>query len=359
MLPNTALFWWTLGILNFKRYTLLKDHCGDIEIAANALTPELMRELGLQAKTVQDTLVRMKEFNVDICRKRMAERGVELLSIEDGRYPHILREIPDAPVFLSYIGDIDVLNQRMIGIVGTRRMTSYGRRAAAAFVPAFVRSGIVTVSGLAAGIDAAVARDTIEAGGKHVAVLGNGLGDIYPRVHAQLARDIVMNGGLILSEYPLMQRPETYMFPARNRIIAGLSAGTLVIEAPPESGSIITARLALEYNREVFAVPAQIFDEQSAGCHMLIAAGHAHIADSPERVLREVGVIPSDHQAVPFNPGSDDERIVHGALTGSPQSIDDLSDVTRLSAPRIATALTMIELAGAAVNVGNGMWVRK
>lgn len=359
MLPNTALFWWSLGILNSKRYGLLKDHFGDIEAVVNVLTPELMRQLGLQAKTVQDTLIRMKSFHPDACRAEMAKAGVELISIEDKEYPAMLREIPDAPVFLSYRGNIDVLRQRMIGIVGTRRMTPYGRRATSTFVPSFIRSGIVTVSGLAAGIDAAVARDTIEAGGAHVAVLGNGLGEIYPRAHTQLARDIVANGGLILSEYPLTQRPETYMFPARNRIIAGLSAGTLVIEAPEESGSIITARLALEYNREVFAVPAQIFDAQSAGCHMLIAAGHAHIADSPERVLGEIGVIPSDRQSVQFNPGSDDERIVYGALTGSPQSIDDLSDVTRLSAPQIATALTMIELAGAAANVGNGFWVRR
>lgn len=358
MQPDSRLLWWSLGILNKKRYDALNRGFGSIDAASAHITPELLAELGLQHKTIQDTLARIAQFNPATYRQALTEREIGVWSIEDDGYPSILWEIPDPPIFLSYRGDPAALNHRMIGMVGTRRMTQYGRRAVAAFVPGLVRSGCTTVSGLAAGIDAAVARDTIEAGGKHVAVLGNGLGEIYPRAHTQLAHDILANGGLILSEYPLTQRPETYMFPARNRIIAGLSAGTLVIEAPEESGSIITARLALEYNREVFAVPAQIFDAQSAGCHMLIAAGHAHIADSPERVLREIGVIPSNRQSVPFNPGSDEERIVHGALTGSPQSIDDLSDVTRLSAPQIATALTMIELAGAAVNVGNGFWVR-
>jgi len=359
MQSNSLLLWWYLGILTAKRYEALIQYYGDLETSLEVLTPMLLKELGVKEKTITETLQRMEEFDAEALRKDMDERGVTLLFIEDEDYPASLKEIGDAPVFLSYKGDLSVLCHPMLSIVGTRNMSAYGRRVVREFVPVFVQSGLTTVSGLALGIDAAVAQETLLAGGRTVAVLGHGLNMLHPPSNKELSKKIIDAGGLILSEYPLYQQPNVYTFPARNRIIAGLSRGTLVIEAPMGSGSIITADLALEYNREVFAVPGQIFDEHMNGCHALIAAGHARITLTPDDVLREIGIIPSEQTLITFTPQSDDERIVHGALTAVPQTMDDLVASISIPAARIGTALTMMELAGAAWNIGGGQWVRR
>lgn len=359
MQPNTTLLWWYLGILNAKRYSALIERYGDLDTAMNALTPALMKELGMKEKTIQETYVRIQEFNAEKLMAEMAELNVKLIFKEDEDYPKPLNEIGDPPVFLSYRGDLSVLTHPMLSIVGTREMTMYGKRVVEVCVPAFVQSGITTVSGLARGVDAAVARETLAAEGRTVAVLGHGLSMIQPLSHVQLSKKILEKGGLILSEYPLHQQADLYTFPARNRIIAGLSRGTLVIEAPKGSGSIITAELALDYNREVFAVPGEIFNEYSAGCHALIAAGQAKLTVCAEDVLKEIAVIPSVKQATLFIGDSADEQAVHRALTSAPQTMDDLVAATRIPAARIGTALTMIELAGAAWNIGGGQWVRR
>lgn len=358
MRSETALLWWSLGILNSRRYKALRERFGDLDRALGALSPALLRELGMKDATIRDTLIRVEEFDAAAYLADMDRRGVELVSIEDAEYPAPLREIGDPPVFLSFIGDFGVLSRPLVAVVGTRRMTQYGRRVVMQFIPGLARSGAVTVSGLALGVDAAVAKDTIDAGGKTVAVLGQGLSTIYPKANALLAEKIVKNGGLLLSEFPLDYPPNVYTFPARNRIIAGLSRGTLVIEAPTDSGSIITAELALEYNREVFAVPGQVFDDNAAGCHALIANGQARIACAPEDVLREIGMVPAAARASGFTPREGDEKAVYEALDGMPRTMTELITRTALDTPRVGTALTLLELAGAARNVGAGQWVR-
>lgn len=358
MRHETALLWWWLGILTVRRHRALLDRFGDLDAALEHLSPAVLRELGVKDAKIRDVFIRMEEFDAAAYLADMDRRGVELLSIEDDGYPPPLREIGDPPIFLSYIGDIGILSRPLMGVVGTRRMTTYGRRVVSHFVPGFVRSGIVTVSGLALGVDAAVAKDTLDAGGRTVAVLGHGLATLYPKANALLGEKIVKSGGLLLSEFPLGYPPDVYTFPARNRIIAGLSRGTLVVEAPVDSGAIITAELALEYNREVFAVPGQVFDDNAAGCHALIASGQARIVCSPEEVLREIGMIPAEARADAFQPREGDERMVYEALDGMPRTMDDLIRHTSLDTPRIGTALTLLELAGAARNIGAGQWVR-
>lgn len=358
MQSETILLWWWLGILTIRRYRLLMEHLGDLERARARLGPVMLRELGLKDAAIADVLSRLNRFDAPAYRARMERLGVRLCMIEDEEYPSALREIADPPVFLSLIGDASVLERPLIAVVGTRRMSSYGRRVVERMVPGFVRSGIVTVSGLALGVDAAVAKDTLEAGGRTVAVLGHGLARVYPAANQALARRIVEGGGVLVSEFPLDRPPDQYTFPARNRIIAGLARGTLVVEAPLGSGSIITAELALEYDRDVFAVPGQIFDDNAAGCNALIAAGQARVAVSPEDVLREIGMVPAETRAAAFVPREGDERIVYDALDGVPRTIDELVRATCLETPRIGVALTLLELAGGAKNVGAGQWVR-
>jgi DNA processing protein len=149
-----------------------------------------------------------------------------------------------------------------------------------------------------------------------------------------------------------------YTFPARNRIIAGLSPATVVLEAPEGSGALITADFALEEGRDVFVVPGQIFDESYAGSHAYLAKGQAHVASDPLQILRSMGVVPSDEPAVIFTSSSPDEAAVYGALSGVPSSLDDLVERSRLATSTIGMALTMLELQGAVKNVGGGQWVR-
>ena len=357
---RTALTWSSLNILTKKRYEALLKVYASLDEALEHLDEEMLRSLKCRDETVYTTLIRLEEFDLKRYEEELHQRGVSLRTIDDPSYPRLLREIPDPPVFLYTKGDLSIGDQPCMALVGTRRMSLYGKRAAPEFTSAFVRAGVVTVSGLAQGIDAEVARETIRSGGRTIAVLGHGLGMIYPAGHKELAAQISENGGLLLSEYALDTEPTKHTFPERNRIIAGLSLGTVVLEAPEDSGAIITARLALEYNREVFAVPGQIFDENSQGCHALIANGHAHLAMNPLNVLREVGMVISDAgQKIDYVPSDVHEGKIWEALTSMPQKVDDIVERTSLDPATIGAKLTVLELAGGARNTGGGMWVRQ
>ncbi len=356
---NTTLAWWNLHVLNKRRYDALKEEYGSLDEAWKAFNPEMLRQLGVKNVDMDMFLDRHTKFEVSAYQAQMEKLGVQVVSIEDDAYPAMLKEIGDPPIFFSYVGDLSVLSQPLLGVVGTRRMSHYGQRVTESFVQTFVRAGVVTVSGLALGVDTVVAAQTIEHCGRTVAVLGHGLSMIFPAANKHLAERIVEHGGLLVSEFPLEYHSEKFTFPARNRIIAGLSLGTVVIEAPEDSGAIITAELALEYGREVFAVPGNIFDVHMKGCHTLIAHGQARLVDKAEDVLREIGVVAdgTESQTI-FLAGSIDEELVHRSLTSMPQTMDNIVEKTGLDPGRIGSALTMIEIAGAAKNLGGGQWVR-
>ncbi|MBI2117396.1 DNA-protecting protein DprA [Candidatus Peregrinibacteria bacterium] len=357
---RTALTWSSLNILTKKRYEALLKVYASLDEALEHLNEEMLRSLQCRDETVYKVLLCLEEFDLKRYEEELHRLGVSLCTMDDPSYPRLLREIPDPPVFLYTKGDISICSQPCIALVGTRRMSLYGKRTAQEFTSAFVRAGVVTVSGLAQGIDAEVARETIRSGGRTIAVLGHGLGMIYPAGHKELAAQIVESGGLLLSEYALDTEPTQHTFPERNRIIAGLSLGTVVLEAPEDSGAMITARLALEDNREVFAVPGQIFDENARGCHALITRGQAHIATDPADVLREVGIVASEGGwRTGYVPADSHEGKVWEVLTSMPQKLDDIVERTALDPATIGAKLTVLELAGVAKNVGGGMWVRQ
>ena len=291
MQKETALIFSWLNVLTKKRYDALIEKFSSIDEALQHIDPELLKSLGCKEETVFRALNRMDECDPESYLAELTKRGISLISIEDPQYPARLKQIADPPVFLYYKGSLEILNEPTIACVGKREMSTYGQRVTDMFVPVFIKAGMVTVSGLAAGIDAAVAKESIRANGKTVAVVGHGLADIYPSANKPLAKEIIEQGGLILSEFPLDHPADKFTFPARNRIIAGLSLGTVVLEAGEGSGACITADLALDYGREVFAVPGQIFDEHYKGCHQLIAKGQAKLVQSPEEVLSEIGIV--------------------------------------------------------------------
>lgn len=352
-----------LEFLDKKRYDALKQKFGSLDDVLPHINQKLLSELGCSEQSQMRVLNRLEEFDPDAYARELEKRSLTLISIEDDAYPARLKTIADPPLFLYFKGSLEILDQPTIGCVGSREMSSYGKRTVSHFVPAFVRSGTVTVSGLARGIDAEVARETHHAGGKTVAVLGHGLAIIYPKANEKLAEEIVSGGGLILSEFPLDTTPGKYTFPARNRIIAGLSLGTVVFEAAEGSGALITADLALEYGRDVFAVPGQIFDPQYAGCHRILSRGSAKLVTDPSDVLHEIGIVPpeenaSEHARTEYQPADSDEAAIYGSLTTMPQSASDLALKAELDAAVINAKLTMLELSGVAKNVGGGMWVR-
>lgn len=356
---ETALLFWWLNILNKKRYDQLVALCGSLDAALERLSPELLRGIGAREDTIHKTFARIAEFDPVPEFSMLQSRGVEVLSIEDPAYPRLLKETSDPPVFLSYRGDLSVLDHPCVAVVGTREMSAYGERLTEWLAPDLVRAGCTVVSGLAFGVDAVAAQTVLDHGGRTVAVLGSGLGVVSPKTNERLAELIVKNGGLVVSEYPFGEIGQPFMFPARNRIIAGLSLATVVIEAHAKSGALITARMALEENRDVFACPGQVFDPNFEGNHRLIAQSQAQLLTSADDVLKTLGIVAPASSSAPSDIAfaSPDEAVVHAALTTLPASVDDLVERTGKTAGELASLLTMLELAGAASKSGGG-WVR-
>lgn len=255
-------------------------------------------------------------------------------------------------------GDVLPQDEVAVAIVGTRQPSPYGRQVAQMLATELAKKGVTIVSGLARGVDAEAHRATLAAGGRTIAVLGSGLDIIYPREHTSLVGDIAQHGA-VLSDYPLGSKPDAVHFPARNRIVSGLSLGTIVVEAGDTSGALITARFAGEQGRDVFAVPGSIFSKNSFGVHRLIQDG-AKLVASVDDILDELNVGMVAHQ-LEFSPmvGSQDptENALLQALVGEPKHVDELARATRLPVPAISSALVMMELNGLVRQVGTLTYV--
>jgi len=258
-------------------------------------SPEALRRVpGIRAKQIAG----LSSGNTLIERGReelakLEAMGGEALSFEDSDYPASLKQISDPPPVIYISGRKKLLNVCSIAIVGSRAATVYGRRTAHSLAASLARCSVAVVSGLAHGIDAEAHAGTLDAGGETIAVLGCGLDVVYPRENRNLYRRI-LDSGVLVSEYPLGTQPEGFRFPARNRIIAGISKGVVVVEAAKKSGSLITAHLALDYGREVFAVPGQVDSHKSEGAHWLLQQG-AKMVLRAEDILEEFpgSVVPS------------------------------------------------------------------
>lgn len=216
--------------------------------------------------------------------------GANIITYWEEDYPPLLREIHDPPILLWINGNRKALRNDSVAIVGTRRAGQYGKETAQYFARDLVEEGLTVISGLAYGIDGAAHRETVEAGGCTIAVLGSGIDNIYPSKHKGLAADIVESGGAVISEFPLGTAPDAGNFPVRNRIVSGMSLGTLVAASGIDGGSMITAKLALDQNREVFVVPHPIGTPNAVGCNSLIQRGMGKLVQSVEDVLEEIEV---------------------------------------------------------------------
>jgi len=261
----------------------------------------------------------------------------------DPAYPALLLEIPDPPTLLYLRGNAALLQKRALAVVGSRNATPQGLQTAENFSKALAGQGLCIVSGLALGIDAAAHRGALAADGATIAIIGTGADRIYPARNRELALAI-SERGLIISEFPLGTPAIASNFPRRNRIISGLSCGVLVVEAAPESGSLITARLAGEQGREVFAIPGSIHSPVARGCHKLIKQG-AKLVETAQDVLEELGQFAEPPDAGKLESSAEESPLLE-ALGHDPCALDELAARTGLSADQLLTELLTLELAG-------------
>ena len=268
-----------------KKQKLLK-HFKDIEKIYNATKEELMQIEGIGEKTSEIILSTSIKQNVDKHIEYMEKHSIDIVSIQDAEYPEILKEIYDAPISLYVRGNKNILNELSVAIIGCRECTEYGRNITKNLSYNIAKNKINIVSGLAKGIDGIAHQGALFAGGKTIAVLGNGLDTIYPKENEHLAIEILQKGGAIISEYPLGTKPEKQNFPERNRIVSGMSKGIIVVEAKEKSGTLITVDFALEQGRDVFVVPGNINSEASIGTNDLIKQG-AKLITSYKDVIEE------------------------------------------------------------------------
>ena len=293
--------------------------------------------------------------------------GSRLVSINDNDYPQLLKECADAPLVLSIKGNVDILHQSCLSIVGSRHPTQSGKMSAKDFAQSLAEHGYVVCSGLALGVDSLAHQGTLLAKeGKTIAVLGTGIEHIYPKENIGLAQKILDEGGAIISEYSLHAPPLGFQFPRRNRIVAGLSLGTLVVEASTTSGSLHTAYAAISYNREVFAIPGSIHSPVSRGCHKLIREG-AKLVETSEHILEELPqrLYPpevSNEKTIlsdAANPQATkpilekQESDLLYALPFDPCSLDEIHLITKLSLAELSVLLLELEMKGFVASVGS------
>lgn len=335
----------------------LRNVFGSLERAWHA-SPAELRAAGLDARALSSLLNVRSSVDLDFEIERIKSAGFSTLSIDDAEYPLRLREIDQPPPMIYLWGTVEDRDQWAVGIVGTRRPSTYGRAITQEIAAALAHQGLTVVSGLARGVDGIAHKAALDAGGRTIAVLGSGLGNIYPPEHSQLAAAIASSGAVI-SEYSLDTPPEGRNFPPRNRIISGLSLGVIVVEAGRTSGALITADFAADQGREVFAVPADINRKQSAGTNRLIQQGAFPLTDPVEvfEVLN-LAMLEQEVQLELQMPDDPTERKLLETLGREPKHVDEIRTLSNLPASEVSAALALLEIKGRVKQVGGMNFVR-
>ncbi len=345
--------------ITYLRYKRLRNYFPTIADSWTAEVDDFIKA-GLEEEIGHEFIVWREAHPVEKITEDLKRENITTVTLGEPGYPRLLGEIADPPHTLFIRGKLPPSEQPTVAIVGTRKCTGYGRQMAEDFAAALVGQGIAVVSGLALGIDGIAHEAALRTGGTTIAVLGSGVDrrHIYPAAHQRLAEEIITHGGAVISEYPPGFLPTQYSFPARNRIIAGLSLGTLIIEAPAESGALITAKCALDYNREVFAVPHPVTSSLGVGGNNLIKMG-AILVSTVEDImnalqLKNIKEIIANNQTLPATPN---EAKIIPHLSKEPCHIDALIKLSGLESGIVTGALTMMEMKGRVRNVGGMMYV--
>ena len=337
------------------RLSQLESHFGDLERAWKAPAGEL-KQAGLDSQVMRAVAQWRDKIDPDAEMAKIDRLGAKVLTCNQPAYPRRLKEIYDFPPVLYVRGSL-LPDEWCVAVVGTRRATVYGKQVTEELTADLARSRITIVSGLARGIDTIAHRTALDAGGRTLAVFACGLDMVYPAENERLARDIMENGAVI-SEYPLGMRPRSENFPRRNRILSGLSLGVLVTEAGETSGAMITARMALEQNREVFAVPGSVLSPASRGTNRLIQEGAKLVREFTD-ILEELNLMTVARQMEMREvlPESATESVLLKELSAEPSHIDEVCRRSGLPAATVSGTLAMMELKGLVRQVGTMNYV--
>ena len=335
--------------------------------ALKATRADLMGLERVGAKIADSFISGRDGVDIDSVKRRLQTFGADYVCLDDERYPRLLRNVYDAPVGLFVKGSAD-LNAPSVALVGCRNCSVYGRLVARKFAAAFGRMGLTVVSGLARGIDSAAHTGSLDAKAPTVAVLGCGLDIIYPPENVDLYR-MIGESGAIITEYPFGTRADRQTFPMRNRIIAGMTSATLLVESDIRGGGMITARLACDFGRDVFAIPGRIDQPTSAGCHAMLRDG-ARLVTSPEELAEELGFAGQfrfDFQKPAASAGGDGaqklnegEMKVYSALaSGEAMSADEIAESSGVAISGVLASAMMLELKKLVVKRSDGRWEKR
>lgn len=336
-----------------RRLAHLLNHFDDLSIAWQATNLQL-QQAGLESQPRANLLHLRESLDLDAELDRVRQAGASLLTLADPEYPALLKTLPDPPLILYVRGSLLPIDDKALSVVGTRKATHYGLETAYKLAGALAKQGVTVISGLAHGIDTAAHRGALMAEGRTFAVLGCGIDQIYPADNRDLA-DAIIESGALISEFPLGTPPEARNFPRRNRVISGMALGVLVVEAPEGSGALITADMAAEQGREVFAVPGNIFSPVSHGPNRLIQEG-AKLVMSVTDILNELNIAYTRAEARTIAetavPTNEVEAQVVNCLSADPLHVDDVARACGLPIAEVTSTLTILELKGLARNVG-------
>ena len=338
------------------RFQALLNFFGDPQIAWGAPT-EALREAGLSEKVVENVVELRSAINLDQVWEQLEAKGITVLIQTDENYPRRLQELEQPPPVLYMLGELTSEDEWAVAVVGTRRVTAYGRQVAEDIAGTLARNGISVISGLARGIDSISHQAALHAGGRTIAVLGSGLDRIYPPENRRLAEQIAAHGALI-SDYPPGTPPEGSNFPPRNRLISGLSLAVVIVEAGQTSGALITAAFAADQGREVFAVPGNITSPGSKGTNRLIRDGAQPLLH-PEQVLEalELTMVAEQRTARVVLPADAIEAQLFEALGREPLHIDEIRSHTDLPIEKVTATLALMELKGMVRQVGGMQYI--
>jgi len=342
-----------------RRLKLFFDFFGSWQAVWQA-PAQLLSQCGIKSETVSLFLEFRNKINPDALLEQIIKKDIKLLFLEDELYPPLLREIYDPPFVLYYRGTIDEQTFALpLAVVGTRKISSYGKEVTEDFIKELVASEITIISGLALGVDCLAHETAVTAGGRTVAFLGSGVDEIYPRTNYQLAQGIMKNKGALISEYPPGTLPFKANFPRRNRLIAGSSLGTLVIEAAEKSGALITARYALEEGRDVFAVPGSVYAQSSQGPNNLLRAGAKAVTGAND-IKESLGIEAAKsrilHQA--HLPLAGEEMIIIELLGGETKHANEIARLAKMTINVVNSRLTIMEMKGLVKHLGGMNYVR-
>ena len=338
------------------RLRALREHFGDLSLAWQAPL-DALQAAGLSQKIAERVIQARASVDLDGFMEQIAAQGIQVLTWEDEAYPACLKEIDQPPPILYLRGELTIEDSWAVAVVGTRRVTAYGRQVTEELASYLAQNGVTVVSGLARGVDAIAHQAALKAGGRTLAVMGNGVDRIYPPEHRALAEQILASGAL-LSDYAPGTPPEGANFPPRNRLISGLSLAVVVVEAGETSGALITAQFAVDQGREVFAVPGNILAPQSKGTNRLIQQG-AHPLLSARDVLEALNLTRVSEQRLVRRalPADEVETQVLNVLAREPLHVDEIRNQTGLPIERVSATLVMMELKGMVRQVGGMNYV--